>query len=77
MHGDERILHDFLRGGDVTDEQGRQAHQRAVVRGVDEGDRPVGVPLGGDRIQRGIRHQRLGHVYGTRRDGVRFTCRHI
>ena len=57
VHRDERVLHHFLGGGRVPHQQGRQADQRPVVRGVQLGDRTVGTPAhaGSGGCQKGIR----------------------
>nr|BFE87993.1 hypothetical protein GCM10020093_105940 [Planobispora longispora] len=66
MEGDERVLHDFLRGCDIADEQHGEAHERPVVRAVERGNGHVGIPPDGHRPERPVGHEGLGgHINGT------------
>ena len=42
MHRDKRVLHYFLRSSDITDQQRREPHQRAVMNAVQLRHCPVG-----------------------------------
>jgi hypothetical protein len=46
VQGDERVLNDFFRGADVSDQQRRQPDQGLVMHAVQRGYPMVGVQLG-------------------------------
>lgn len=69
--GGERVLHDFLRGRCVMDQQDCKADQGAVMGAAQFSDRSVGVGHAGvrlcrDRPQNGASHQDVGPAQGTR-----------
>ncbi len=69
MHRDERVLHDFLRGRGVMNQQDCKADQGTVMGAVQLSDRSVDevdVRLSRDRIRMGVRSQHLGPAQGTR-----------
>jgi hypothetical protein len=46
MHGDERVLHDFFRYGQVRYQQCREPDQQSIVRRVKRGHRVLSVLVG-------------------------------
>src|SRR2546430_2603781 len=73
MHGNECVLHDFLRGSYVADQQRGKPHKRAIVGAIERGHSLTRSPT--DRHPT-AGHEGFGHVSGTRVLTLRFTKGH-
>ena len=66
MHGNERVLHHFLRSAEITDEQRGEPYERAIVGAVQLRHCPVGISADHDCGQGESLRQGFSHVSWTR-----------